>query len=97
MKLFTLSGIKNANKALLNKGKNDSISEDEVQSAIEFWKYIASNIKDWNLAAERQVNSWELREKYIHALEDFIGARISSISTSPERDDTILVENPFDI
>ena len=67
MKLFTLSGIKNANKALLNKGKNDSISEEEVQSAIEFWKYIASNIKDWNLAAEKQVNSWELRETYIHA------------------------------
>ena len=33
--------------------------------------------------------------RYIHALEDFIGARISSISTSPERDDTILVEDPF--
>ena len=28
-------------------------------------------------------------------LEDFIGAKISSISTSPERDDTILVEDPF--
>lgn len=35
--------------------------------------------------------------KYIHALEDFIGARISSISTSPEREDTILVEDPFNI
>jgi adenylosuccinate synthase len=36
-------------------------------------------------------------KKYIHALEDFIGASISSISTSPERDDTILVEDPFKI
>ena len=34
-------------------------------------------------------------KKYIHALEDFIEAKISSISTSPERDDTILVEDPF--
>ena len=34
-------------------------------------------------------------KKYIHALEDFIGAGISSISTSPERDDTILIEDPF--
>ncbi len=34
-------------------------------------------------------------KKYIHSLEDFVGARISSISTSPERDDTILVEDPF--
>ena len=35
-------------------------------------------------------------KRYIHAIEDFVGARISSISTSPERDDTILVEDPFD-
>ena len=34
-------------------------------------------------------------KKYIHAVEEFIGAKISSISTSPEREDTILLENPF--
>ncbi len=34
-------------------------------------------------------------KKYIHAIEDFIGAKISSISTSPEREDTILIEDPF--
>ena len=34
-------------------------------------------------------------KKYIQALEDFVGAKISSISTSPEREDTILVEDPF--
>ncbi len=33
--------------------------------------------------------------KYIFALEDFIGAKVSSISTSPEREDTILIEDPF--
>ena len=36
-------------------------------------------------------------KRYIHALEDFIGAKISSISTSPERDDTIRIENPFEV
>ncbi len=36
-------------------------------------------------------------KKYVFALEDFIGAKISSISTSPERDDTILLEDPFKI
>ena len=35
--------------------------------------------------------------KYIYALEDFIGAKVLSVSTSPEREDTLLVENPFDI
>ena len=38
----------------------------------------------------------ENAKKYVYALEDFIGAKISSISTSPERDDTILVEDPFE-
>ena len=37
----------------------------------------------------------ENAKKYVYALEDFIGAKISSISTSPERDDTILLEDPF--
>ena len=37
----------------------------------------------------------EKAKNYIYALEDFIGAKISSVSTSPERDDTILIEDPF--
>ena len=37
----------------------------------------------------------EKAKNYIFAIEDFVGAKISSISTSPERDDTILVEDPF--
>tara|TARA_B100001564_G_scaffold315995_1_gene291064 strand:+ start:47 stop:1339 length:1293 start_codon:yes stop_codon:yes gene_type:complete len=32
---------------------------------------------------------------YINELESFIETRISSISTSPERNDTILIEDPF--
>jgi adenylosuccinate synthase len=39
----------------------------------------------------------ENAKKYIYAVEDFISAKISSISTSPEREDTILLENPFEI
>ena len=37
----------------------------------------------------------ENAKKYIYALEDFVGAKVSSISTSPEREDTILIEDPF--
>ena len=39
----------------------------------------------------------EKAKNYIFTLEDFVGAKISSISTSPERDDTILIEDPFKI
>ena len=35
-------------------------------------------------------------KNYVYAIEDFIGAKVSSVSTSPEREDTILIENPFD-
>ena len=52
----------------------------------------------WKTKTQGTRNLKDLPDKakrYIHALEDFIGARISSISTSPERDDTILVEDPF--
>ena len=54
------------------------------------WKSPTSGIKNTDALPENA-------KKYIFAIEDFIGAKISSISTSPEREDTILVENPFDI
>ena len=54
------------------------------------WKSSTKGIKNIN-------NLPENAKKYIFAVEDFIGAKISSISTSPERNDTILVENPFEI
>ena len=36
-------------------------------------------------------------KNYIIEIEKFIQTKISSISTSPERNDTILIENPFKI
>ena len=36
-------------------------------------------------------------KRYIVAVEQFVGAKISSVSTSPEREDTILLEDPFKI
>ena len=54
----------------------------------------------WMTSTQGVRNMEELPEKaksYIHALEDFIGCKISSVSTSPEREDTILIEDPFDV
>tara|TARA_B100001123_G_scaffold400706_1_gene486742 strand:+ start:3 stop:1295 length:1293 start_codon:yes stop_codon:yes gene_type:complete len=34
-------------------------------------------------------------QSYINFIEDFVEAKIITISTSPERNDTILIENPF--
>ena len=69
-----MSAIKSANKALLNKGKNDHISESEIQSSVDYWKYVVKNMNDWNLASQRKVNSRELRIGYIHAHGVFLHA-----------------------
>lgn len=61
-------------------------------------KPIYKSFPGWKTNTQGIRNMKDLPEnakKYIYALEDFIGAKISSISTSPERDDTILVEDPF--
>jgi adenylosuccinate synthase len=63
-------------------------------------KPIYKTFQGWKTSTQGVRNMEELPEKakiYIHALEDFVGAKISSISTSPERDDTILIEDPFNI
>ena len=39
----------------------------------------------------------EMAKIYITEIEDLIEAKISSISTSPEREDTILLEDPFNV
>ncbi len=63
-------------------------------------KPIYKTFAGWKKSTNGIKNIEELPDnakKYIYAIEDFIGAKISSISTSPEREDTILVENPFEI
>jgi adenylosuccinate synthase len=63
-------------------------------------KPIYKNFPGWKTSTSGIKNIKELpnnARNYIYAVEDFIGTKISSISTSPERDDTILIENPFEI
>ena len=62
-------------------------------------KPIYKNFTGWKSSTNGIKNIDELPEnakKYIFEIENFIGTKISSISTSPEREDTILIENPFE-
>ena len=63
-------------------------------------KPIYKTFPGWKKSTNGVKNIDELPQEardYIYAIEDFIGAKISSVSTSPEREDTILIENPFEI
>ena len=68
----------------------DQLKIKPIYKSFTGWKSSTKGIKNINDLPEKA-------KKYIFTIEDFIGAKISSISTSPERDDTILVENPFEI
>ena len=68
----------------------DQLKIKPVYKTFPGWKTSTNGIKNMEALPENA-------KKYIFAVEDFIGAKVSSISTSPEREDTILVENPFDI
>ena len=68
----------------------DQIKIKPIYKTFPGWKSPTSGIKNIEKLPENA-------KKYITAIEDFIGAKISSISTSPEREDTILLENPFDL
>jgi len=61
-------------------------------------KPIYKTFNGWKKSTKGIRNLEDLPEnakKYINAIKELVGCKISSISTSPERDDTILLENPF--
>ncbi len=68
----------------------DQLKIKPIYKIFPGWKSSTNGIKNIDVLPENA-------KKYIFAVEDFIGAKISSISTSPEREDTILIENPFDL
>ena len=68
----------------------DQLKIKPIYKTFPGWKKSTNGIKNIDELPENAKN-------YIYAVEDFIGTRISSISTSPEREDTILIENPFEI
>ncbi|MDA9233895.1 adenylosuccinate synthase [Candidatus Pelagibacter sp.] len=68
----------------------DQLKIKPIYETFPGWKSPTNGIKNIKDLPENA-------KQYIYAVEDFIGAKISSISTSPEREDTILLENPFEI
>jgi len=68
----------------------DQLKIKPIYKTFRGWKSVTNGIKNIEALPDNA-------KKYVYAIEDFVGAKISSISTSPEREDTILLENPFDL
>ena len=59
-----------------------------VYESIEGWQGTTSGARSWADLPAQAI-------KYVRRIEELIGAPVALLSTSPERDDTILVHNPF--
>ncbi len=67
---------------------NDQLKIKPIYKTFKGWKSSTQGIKEFKKLPPNA-------KTYIKELEAFIETKISSISTSPERQDTILIESPF--
>ena len=98
-KLDVLDSLKEIKMCIGYKINNKKIDylpaavEDQIKA-----KPIYKIFKGWNKSTKGIKNFNDLPKNaklYIKALEKFIETKVSSISTSPERNDPILIINPF--
>jgi adenylosuccinate synthase len=98
-KLDVLDGfetIKVATHYELDGGKLDHLPTDPVMQArlkpvyetLEGWKESTKGARSW---AQLPANAI----KYVRRIEELTGAQVHLLSTSPDRDDTIMVRDPF--
>ena len=69
---------------------DDQLKVKPIYKSFKGWKSSTKGIKNF----EKLPGNAKI---YIKELEKFIETKVSSISTSPERNDTILIEDPFKI
>ena len=62
---------------------------EPVYETIEGWEGTTAGARSWVDLPAQAI-------KYVRRIEELIGAPVALVSTSPERQDTILVQNPFE-
>jgi len=69
-------------------GMEDQANVEAVYETLEGWSETTFGARSWADLPAQAV-------KYIRRIEELIGVPVALLSTSPERDDTILVRDPF--
>ena len=62
---------------------------EPVYEAIEGWEESTAGARSWAQLPAQAI-------KYVRRIEELVGCPVALLSTSPEREDTILVQNPFE-
>ena len=79
------------------KGKKIDYLPASVEDQIKV-KPIYKSFRGWECSTQGIKSFKDLpknAQEYVKGLEKFIETKVANISTSPEREDTILIENPF--
>jgi adenylosuccinate synthase len=61
-----------------------------IYETIDGWKEPTAGARSWAELPAQAI-------KYVRRIEELVGCPVALLSTSPEREDTILVQNPFEI
>jgi adenylosuccinate synthase len=61
-----------------------------IYETIDGWKEPTARARSWAQLPAQAI-------KYVRRIEELVGCPVALLSTSPEREDTILVQNPFEV
>ncbi len=62
---------------------------EPIYEMVEGWKSATANARSWAQLPAQAI-------KYVRRIEELVDCPVAMLSTSPEREDTILVQNPFE-
>ena len=66
-KLFTLSSLKQANRALLGKGMKEAFTEEERALSNEYWEAVFEATPEWQMILNKELSPSQFRQEFIHA------------------------------
>ena len=73
----------------LPAGERAQAAVEPIYETIEGWQATTAGARSWAELPAQAI-------KYVRRIEELVGCPVAMVSTSPEREDTILVQNPFE-
>ena len=74
----------------LPAGEHAQARVEPVYETIAGWKEPTARARSWGQLPAQAI-------KYVRRVEELVGCPVALLSTSPEREDTILMKNPFEV
>jgi adenylosuccinate synthase len=74
----------------LPAGERAQARVEPIYETIAGWKEPTEQARSWAQLPAQAI-------KYVRRIEELVGCPVALLSTSPEREDTILVQNPFEV